>query len=624
MLKNQDVLCISSIDWDFIWQGHQEIMSTFARNGNRVIFIENTGVRMPGIRDFSRLLSRIRNYFKGVKGLRKESENLYIFSPLVLPFPYSRLARLVNMWLLRSALKRWMGVMDFADPVIFTFLPTGTAIDIINNLNKKLVVYYCIDNFAASSVSVKKIRRSEKRLLKMADLVFVTSKALYEYCREHSKNVTVFPFGVNIENFEKVRLTDSQMPQDLKNIKEPIIGYIGGIHKWIDFSLVKKAAELRPCYSFVFVGPLQTDISLLAGLKNVYFLGNKAYKELPFYVKYFSAAIIPYLITDYTNNVYPTKLNEYLAMGKPVVSTPLPEITMFNQRNSNAVRVASGAERFCIELDASLKDNSPSTIGTRLKIASANGWAPRIEQMCNLMEESIKAKMVDREAAWKKNIFAFYRQSHRRLLRFALACFSAYILVFYTPALWFIARPLKIQNAPRKVDAIVVFAGGVGESGKWGQGYEERVQYAVELYKDGYAKNIIFSSGYMYVFKEPLVMKALAVSLGVPQDSIFLEDAAVRTYENVKNTNEILQRYKWRKILLVSSPYHMRRVQLVFRKIAGDIEVMYTPVPKSLFYNHPERNPHGKRIWKMANLQQINGVLHEYMGIVYYWIKGWI
>src|SRR3989338_180157 len=104
MLKNENIICISSIDWDFIWQGHQEIMSTLARNGNRVLFIENTGVRPPGIRDISRIKNRIKNWLRGIKGIREETANLYVFSPLVLPFPYSRIARWINRRLILSIL----------------------------------------------------------------------------------------------------------------------------------------------------------------------------------------------------------------------------------------------------------------------------------------------------------------------------------------------------------------------------------------------------------------------------------------------------------------------------------------------------------------------------------------
>ena len=85
-----DILCISSIDWDFIWQGHQEIMSTLAAQGHRVLFLENTGVRAPQVRDLPRVRQRVRNWWKGTKGFREERPNLFVYSPLVLPMPYSR------------------------------------------------------------------------------------------------------------------------------------------------------------------------------------------------------------------------------------------------------------------------------------------------------------------------------------------------------------------------------------------------------------------------------------------------------------------------------------------------------------------------------------------------------
>ena len=140
MLKNENIICISSIDWDFIWQGHQEIMSTFARNGNRVLFIENTGVRTPGLRDIYRIKHRIRNWLKGVKGIRKEQENLYVFSPIILPFPYLRIARWVNKYLMLSVIEKWMKIMDFNDPIVWVFLPTGMNLDLLNSVNERLCI----------------------------------------------------------------------------------------------------------------------------------------------------------------------------------------------------------------------------------------------------------------------------------------------------------------------------------------------------------------------------------------------------------------------------------------------------------------------------------------------------
>src|SRR5437868_10130962 len=103
-LHGEDIVCFSSIDWHFIWQGHQEIMSTLAANGNRVLFVENTGVRAPSMRDLPRVRQRIRNWWRGTKGFRRERDNLFIYSPLLLPFPYSPLVRRINRVLLTRVL----------------------------------------------------------------------------------------------------------------------------------------------------------------------------------------------------------------------------------------------------------------------------------------------------------------------------------------------------------------------------------------------------------------------------------------------------------------------------------------------------------------------------------------
>ena len=624
MLKNQNIICISSIDWDFIWQGHQEIMSSFAANGNRVLFIENTGVRAPGIKDFSRLRKRFRDYFKGVKGIRKESGNLYIFSPIVLPFPYSRPARWINRMVLLTVLKRWMRAVDFADPVIWTFLPTGIALDITENVDKKLLVYYCIDNFAVSSASAKKVKSTEARLIRSADLVFVTSSALYDYCRTYSEKVHLFPFGVNIENFEKVRNSDTHVPREIAGFVRPIIGYVGGVHKWIDQDIVRDVAEKLSGYDFVFVGPVQTDISKISGLANVHFLGAKRHEDLPALVKSFSAAIIPYLITDYTRNVYPTKLNEYLSMGKPVISTDLPEISAFNRDNGGIVYIGSDSVRFGSEIERALKEDNDALRRKRIDASKRNSWKSRIEEMSSMIEAAAEAKLLERETRWKEDLIGIYRRVRMKIIKFSAAALIIYASIFYTPILWYLAEPLKITQDPRSADVIVVFGGGVGESGKPGEGYIERLGRAVDLYKKGYAKHIIFSSGYTYVFQEPQIMKAIAVSLGVPEDAITLEENAGNTYENVKFTRDIMNKMRWRSALLVSSPYHMRRVSLVYHKIGGGMEVTFVPVENSSFYAHRTKGIYKGGIVQQIKMRQIKGIVHEYAGIIYYWWKGYI
>jgi hypothetical protein len=130
-LKGADIVCISSIDWDFIWQGHQQIMSMLAAQGNRVLFVENTGVRPPRLGDLGRLRHRVYRWWTSTRGFRQEAPNLHVFSPLVLPWPYSRLARWINRVLVLRAIRRWMRVMKFKRPVVWTFLPTPLAHELL-------------------------------------------------------------------------------------------------------------------------------------------------------------------------------------------------------------------------------------------------------------------------------------------------------------------------------------------------------------------------------------------------------------------------------------------------------------------------------------------------------------
>ncbi|HDZ77091.1 MAG TPA: glycosyltransferase [Candidatus Omnitrophica bacterium] len=622
MIKNQNIICISSIDWDFVWQGHQEIMSTFAKNGNRVLFIENTGVRTPTFKDIPRLKKRIVNWFKSVKGFREEADNLFIYSPVVFPFPYSRIFRLINKFLLLNSLRRWMKAVDFHDPVIWTFLPTGTALDIIDNIENKLLVYYCIADFDKLAGSPKKVRRTEDELIRKSDLIFAQGDVLKDKCRRLNDNVHIFPFGVKMNVFESFQAGIDNIPDDITDIKKPIIGYIGGIHRHIDFLLIRFIAEAHPQWSVVLVGPRQTDVSEIADLDNVFLLGKKDFSLLPNYISQFDVGIVPYEISEYTATVFPTKLNEYHAMGKPVVSTQLPEVVNFNRDNGNLVLVAGTHEEFAASISKALNNASRELINKRKDSARANSWSVRIAKMSDKLEEAIEEKCHG-PRNWQESFIKFYNVSRKRIIRSAFIVLSLYFLIFYTPLVWFAAEPLKISQAPETADAIVVLAGGVGESGRPSQGYEERVEHAVDLYRKGYAKHIIFSSGYTYVFQEPRVMKALAVSLGVPQEAILLEGEARNTYENIIFTKKIILENGWDEVLIVSSPYHMRRLLLTAKKNASGVKFIYTPILQSRFYSHRVKKG-DKRLKQQISLRQIRGLMHEYLAIIYYWWKGYI
>lgn len=608
-----DVICVSSIDWDFIWQGHQEIMSRLAAEGHRVLFVENTGVRAPQMRDLPRMRKRIQNWWRGTKGFRQERPNLFVYSPLVLPWPYLRPSRWINRFVMLRALGRWMGTIGFFQPIAWTFLPTPLARDLIAALDPQLTIYYCIDDLASSSPGARRIVSSEERLFKEADLVFVTSERLRERAARHSAHVHVFPFGVSLERFDAVRRGNDAPPDDLRTLKRPVIGYVGGLHQWVDQELLASVAAAMPDATFALVGPEQTDVSILRHCSNIQLLGMRRHEELPGYVKGFDVGIVPYRLTEYTANVYPTKLNEYLAMGIPVVATDLPEIRRFNATHGAIVGIAGDPQAFCRAIRAALNDSSAQEVERRIAVAHENSWGSRIAAMNTLIDDALGRRAKTR-LRWDETLRRVYRRTRSRAAALIMALVTAYLLIFETNALWWAAEPLKLSAPPESADAIVVFAAGVGESGKAGGGAQERIKQAIDLYKAGYAPYLVLSSGYVYSFREAEAMRALAVDQGIPAGSIVLEVRATNTYQNVRFVDEILRDHRWQRILLVSSPYHMRRALMVWWKQAPDVKVVPTPVPQSQFYDHA----------RGATLEQVRGILQEYFAIFAYWRRGWL
>jgi uncharacterized SAM-binding protein YcdF (DUF218 family)/glycosyltransferase involved in cell wall biosynthesis len=613
MKRGSDILCVSSIDWDFIWQGHQEIMSTLAAEGHRVLFIENTGVRPPSMRDLPRVRQRLTNWWRSTKGFRQVRDNLFVYSPLIVPLPYSRLAQWVNRTLLLRSIRRWMAATGFSRPITWTFLPTPLARDLVMRLDSALTIYYCIDDLASSSPEARRIAASEEQLFRDADLVFVTSEQLRQRAARISTRVHVFPFGVSLEAFERVRESDAPPPDDIAAIPRPIAGYVGGLHQWVDRDLLCEVARRMPDTSIVLVGPEQADMSALRAFPNVHLLGKKAHADVPAYVKAFDAGLVPYRLSDYTANVYPTKLNEYLAMGVPVVATDLAEIRRFNSDHGDIVSIGADAEQYAAAIRRALAPSTPADRERRIAVARTNSWSSRIEAMAALIDAAAAAKgSID--TRWEETLRRAYRATRRRALQVIAAVAIVYLLLFQTPLLWWTAAPLKVSSPPVPADAIVVLAGGVGESGQAGGGYQERVKQAIDLYRAGYAKHVVLSSGYVYSFREAEVMRALAVDNGVPPSAIVLEQQAKSTYDNVRYVKQILADHHWSTILLVSSPYHMRRAMMTWRREAPDVTVVPTPPEQSQFYEHS----------RGATLEQIRGILWEYVATFAYWRRGWI
>lgn len=416
MITGRDIVFISSIEWNFLWQGHQEIAQRLAAAGNRVLYLENTGVRSPGVRDVARVAQRLKRWTGALRtgGLREVAPNVHVCSPLVLPPFGSRWRRELNRRAFVPLVVRTARRLGFRDPLVWTYLPNDTTLDLIRSLPQSTVIYYCVADFAQLTPHPEKLRAAERELVALSDVVFTQCHALAHASLELNENVHIFPSGVNLEAFpleadahvdqplgtgatDEAKAHDSKSePADaraLDALPQPIIGYVGGMHRHVDFDLLKDCAKARPDWSWVCVGALQADATGLGELPNVHLLGQKSHEQLAAYIRRFDVCIVPYVNNAYTETVVPTKINEYLAMGKPVVSTDLPTVREFNAQHNILTTAPTRAEGFLLAIERALKQPKDRATGLRRRrVAELCEWGAQLEAMSELIEESIRAK----------------------------------------------------------------------------------------------------------------------------------------------------------------------------------------------------------------------------------------
>jgi len=403
MISGKNIIIISGTDWDPLWQASQEIASRLARAGNRVLYIENLGLRAPSWQDKKRVAGRITQWLTSLlsHGVRQVEKDLYVCSPIVVPPFAGRRWRGLNRRLLVPLIaKAARKVGKYGDTIIWTFLPTDTVLDLIDAVNERsvsTVIYHCTADFSELTPGAPQLQENESKLLRMSDLVFTTCRQLAERCSPYSDSVRIFSNGVSPEIFNGDDLMHP--PPDaslLSSITHPIIGYVGGLHRFVDYELLTRMARQRPNWSWVFVGPIQTSINGLGLLPNVHMLGRQPHGQLGHYLRSFDVCIIPYLKNSATATVVPTKVNEYLAAGKPVVSTELPTICDFNKQHEILVTASSSPEAFLKAIEESLHlPTDEETIARRTEVAKSNDWQIHLDNMSRFIEAKMQARAMD-------------------------------------------------------------------------------------------------------------------------------------------------------------------------------------------------------------------------------------
>lgn len=390
MLTGQDIIFISSIEWNFVWQGHQEISLRLAAAGNRVFYIENTGIRAPGWGDAARIGSRIKRWVKTLwsGGIRQVAPNIWVCSPLVMPPFGARWQRSLNRRVFLPLIRRAVRRLGFNANVVWTYLPSDTALDLLSLLRTtwSVTAYYCGADFSELVTDGDRLRATELELANVCDVVFTNCEALTRRFDNSSASVHQITFGVDLTAFPFEVETQAATSPELPGLTGPVIGYVGGLHRHVDLNLLREMALARPDWSWVFVGPEQTSLAPLRGLTNVHLLGQKPHQELAAYLRRFDVCLIPYLQNAYTATVVPVKLNEYLAMGKPVISTALPVVCEFNSQHQTLTTVSNEPSAFLSAIETALSAGEEDHRRHCREVAELSDWRIRLDQLSEALE----------------------------------------------------------------------------------------------------------------------------------------------------------------------------------------------------------------------------------------------
>lgn len=613
---SRNFVIISSIDWSRNWQIHQHLATSLVEVGHRVLFIENTGVRTPRATasDFNRVRQRLRNWFKSTGGFSDVRDNITVLSPLLLPFPYFWPVIQLNRWLLSRSIGKWIRANRFHDPLVISFLPTPLVQGVINSLDPLAVVYYCANDMAGGSTGAKKLQRHEDSFFAKADAVFCISHTLQDRAQRFNHKVFLIPGGADVAKFEAVRHSQ-QCPAELRNISSPRVGYVGTVGTVFDQDMVCAAARAMPSVNFVLVGPESADTTALRALPNIHLLGPWPHDQIPSFLGSVDVTIIPYIRNTFTDSVYSCKLNEYLAVGKPVVTTHLHEMRLYAENHPGVIEVVSDTNEFIAAIQFALKgEKDPDAPERRVAAARQNSWEQRFQDINGAIEEVIALKQ-SHQARWQDRLKRALQSGRTRAWNALVALAVGYGLLFYTPLLGWAGHQLIVQQTPSQVaEAIVVFSGD-GEAGYVNASYQKRAMDALKLYQAGYGRTIVLSSGKRFALSETEVIRALLVNGGVPGSAIVsTHGVPTSTFENVTLVADTLRQMQIKHVMFVTAPYHTRRAAMVWAKQAPDIDVTVVKASDDVSADLTLPLP----------LRTARVVMFEYGAILYYKLKGWL
>jgi glycosyltransferase involved in cell wall biosynthesis len=385
MEKGFSIVCVSRQDWHAgLPTNRQQIMARAAQRGHRVLFVETGG-------HLSRHLLRLvtgpgrGSVARRLFGAERPAEGVTIEKALTIA-PWGQkfsLANRINSRLTALRIRRAARGLD-GQRILWLYDPT--AFELVGHVGEDLAVYDVVDDYAEQVGPDARRRRfvaeADEEAAARSQVVFATTSGLYERQLARNPDTHLVRNGADYAHFSHLNGT----APEVRALPRPVVGFAGNLtSEKVDFGLLEVVARARPEWSIVLVGPAAEDarsgLGPLAKLPNVHVLGFRPYEELPSFVGGFSVGLIPYRATAYTRNCSPLKVFEYLAAGKAVVASGVPELAGMEPD----VTLAEGADEFVAAIEAALADDSPDAVARRRRLAERNTWEGRTERLLDLI-----------------------------------------------------------------------------------------------------------------------------------------------------------------------------------------------------------------------------------------------
>jgi glycosyltransferase involved in cell wall biosynthesis len=278
---------------------------------------------------------------------------------------------------------------NIKDFVLWFYTPM--AMDFAAHLQPAVTVFDCMDELSAFKFAPPELIENERKLLEKADIVFTGGQSLYEAKRDKHERVFAFPSSIDVEHFRQARTIENE-PEEQKNIAFLRFGFCGVIDERMDIELLGKLADLRPEWQFVMIGPVvKISDEDLPRRANIHYLGGKNYQDLPAFLSGWDVAMMPFAMNESTKFISPTKTPEYLAAGKPVISTPIRDVVR-PYGEQNLVEIAETAEDFVAAGDKLLKMEKGEWLSRADKFLAQISWDKTWSEMTRLINKSIGEK----------------------------------------------------------------------------------------------------------------------------------------------------------------------------------------------------------------------------------------